>query len=120
MPWTVSNPADLDYDAVNERVCIPNTSTNTVSLEEVTDCSVSIQEFEQKLEIKLFPVPASDELTVRTHDLKPQAFTLLDLQGRILLTGMGSDNEQIDISELAEGQYIFQMNDGRAKLFAKN
>ncbi len=42
MGWTVANPADIDFDAVNSLIRIPNTSTSTVTLETVDDCITGV------------------------------------------------------------------------------
>jgi hypothetical protein len=67
--------------------------------------------------VRVYPVPASNDLTVSV-DLKKNiqaSFEIVDLNGkRVLIHNMNSNEEKIDISELNNGNYFYNLLDEKA------
>jgi len=99
----LNNPADIDFDAVNNRVCIPNSGNNTVTVFDVS-CTTAIPERTTQT-LKAFPNPTSGLLRFEPSLKRAEPYILLD--GRGLLIGGGTINAyaQLDISNLAAGRY---------------
>jgi hypothetical protein len=63
--------------------------------------------------VELFPNPASDIVHIRTTGFTLSHISIIDLQGRILLSEDG-DHHEIDVSSIPPGMYLLQLsaNDG--------
>jgi len=119
MPWVVNNPADLDYDEVNDRVCIPSSGSNSVTLETVSSCAVGVQELAGLDPLNVYPVPAQNTLFVETGNNEQLAYAVIDSQGRSVLTGSVGDKRSINLEDLVPGHYILKLADSRVRVFTK-
>ncbi len=99
----LNNPADIDYDLVNDRICIPNSGSNTVTLFEV-DCSTGITEM-AAVPLRAVPNPASDIIRFEPATTRPERYMLLDARGSLIAGGVLSTSAQLDISVLGAGLY---------------
>lgn len=82
----VTNPADIDFDPVNERVCIPNTANSTVVLHAV-NCVTSVSQTPSTETLRVIPQPVVDRFIVEgLREAEP--YVLAGLDGRILQEGM--------------------------------
>ncbi len=100
----LGNPADIDYDQVNDRICIPNSSLNTVILHEV-DCSTGIQQREET-PLMVIPNPVQDKVHVQPAFASVQPYIILDARGLLIGGGNLRPNALIDLSMLRSGTYI--------------
>ncbi|MBK7288604.1 MAG: hypothetical protein IPI95_16915 [Flavobacteriales bacterium] len=60
----LDHPADLDYDTVHDRVCVPNSGNNTVSLVDVADCTTAVPEAAPYGTFMVWPNPTNGLLQV--------------------------------------------------------
>jgi hypothetical protein len=62
--------------------------------------------------IKVYPNPTYHSFTLSTKDMINMNYTLLDIQGKVVLTGkIESSEEKVDISNLSRGQYNLVFED---------
>jgi plastocyanin len=87
-------------------------SLNTV-LPVLTDCTISVTENSRE-DFFVYPNPANQEVNVvRKGSSANCSYQMFDQSGRIIFSGqMSSEQMRIDVSELASGLYILQLNDG--------
>ena len=102
----LNNPADIDFDLVNDRICIPNSGSNTVTLFDV-DCSTGVKELSE-VAMKAIPNPATDILRFEPATDRPERYMVLDGRGLLIAGGVLSAGAQLDISALAAGIYTIQ------------
>lgn len=103
----LNNPADIDFDTVNDRVCIPNSGNNTVSLVDV-DCTTTIQEGSAKA-TRAFPNPTSDRLRLEPPLVQAEPYILLDARGLLVGGGMLRPGIDLDVTGLTKGLYTLQL-----------
>lgn len=58
-----------------------------------------------KLNIQVFPNPASDIITVALTDKKPYSVQLMDTHGKLVLRSFGSGQQTLSVGHLANGPY---------------
>lgn len=102
----LSNPADLDFDAVHDRICIPNSGNNTVVFSDMDCGSTRIQGYEQYETFELSPNPTNGLLNVSLQLQTPVPFLVFNVRGSLVASGMLSPNGLLDIAELAPGTYL--------------
>jgi len=70
-----------------------------------------------------YPVPAVNELNVKV-EITSQVemnYTIVDLKGKIVLTGqMNDETQKVDVSTLAAGNYVVNVNDESGKKMISN
>ncbi|MEO8588882.1 MAG: SMP-30/gluconolactonase/LRE family protein [Flavobacteriales bacterium] len=100
----LSHPADIGFDHVNDRICIPNASGNTVTLFDV-DCSTGMIE-RTTPQIKVIPNPTTGLVSIEPGFSRDEPYILLD--GRGLMVGGGTlrSHARMDISALSPGPYV--------------
>ena len=60
-----------------------------------------------------FPNPVADKLTIFTGKMEPGNYTITSTDGRVWLQGsVSQQSSQVDVSGLAKGMYILNVNDG--------
>ena len=100
----IGNPADIDFDQVNDRIAIPNTSLHTVVLHEM-DCSTGVPD-QQKAELVVIPNPVTDRVHVLPAFEEMQPYIILDGRGSLIGGGTLRPNGIIDLEELPPGAYV--------------
>ncbi len=100
----LNNPADIDFDEVNDRVCIPNTGTNSVILEEV-DCSTGVKE-ERSYSTRVHPNPTRDIVRFDPPFKSIEPFMVVDGKGRLQATGTLRPGAALDLGDLPAGPYV--------------
>lgn len=82
---------------------------------EVIECSVGVDEINNS-NVTIYPNPAQNFISIHSN-LSNTNFKLLDVQGRIVKTGMiTSDNEKIDLSTLDAGIYFLRVGESVLKV----
>lgn len=104
----LSNPADIDFDEVNQRICIPNSGNNTVTLQPYTCLSTGVKEPVVRRRIA---VPNPAQLGVR---LDPplegvEPFVLRDASGRAVASGSMLPGLELSLGDLGAGVYVLQL-----------
>lgn len=72
-----------------------------------TNIAVGIHEIESKEQIRIYPNPASDVITVHSSKsiLKNSAYKIINMQGSIVDDGILNENDRISLSGLSPGVY---------------
>ena len=69
-----------------------------------------IDAFDIDYEVKIFPNPTSNFLTILLKEIDKIDITILDLQGKIMFQRSGVlNNEQINLSSYVDGNYIIKV-----------
>ena len=72
-------------------------------------------------EIEIYPNPASDFVTIKTHNNIGDLITISDISGRTLITEEVTDDDiQINIADLVKGLYIIKVGDKSKKLIIRD
>lgn len=100
----LSNPADIDYDTVHDRVCIPNSGNNTVTLFDLA-CTTDVPELAPVSGLHAVPNPARDVLAIEPAFPAAEGYVLLDARGLVLGGGTLSPRAKLDVSGLRSGAY---------------
>ena len=104
----LNNAADIDFDDVNDVVAVPNTGTNNVVFYAPSSCSTGLTEADRN-DIGVFPIPASDELFIRSSAAHGERFQLDDLGGRTVLRGRIAANGRVDLVGVPNGVYVLRV-----------
>lgn len=110
----LSSPADIDFDPVNSRICIPNSGNNTVTLFDVS-CTAGMEE-SAAVRLRVVPNPTSDRLRFEPAFTHPEPYLLLDGRGLLIGGGMLSANAQLDVSKLEPGTYMLEFTQARSRV----
>ena len=102
----IGNPADLDFDEVHGRVCVPNTSSNTVTLFEITACVTGMEEDLAEERITFFPNPCDGLVQVQLPGASDRNYVVADLSGRLVRAGVLPMDNVLDLSALNAGSYV--------------
>lgn len=105
----LSNPADLDYDTVNDRICVPNSGNNTVVFAEVMDCTAGFTNPSGGDSFSLHPNPSDGFLAVDPPVHSPVPFLILNVRGALVASGTLRPNGLLDIAALAPGMYMLEL-----------
>ncbi len=111
----LNNPADLDYDTVHDRVCVPNSGNNTVSLVDVADCTTTVPEAAPYGTFMVWPNPTSGLLKLDLELKHAVPFLVFNVRGTLVASGTLSPNGLLDITELASGTYVVDVPTLRKK-----
>ncbi len=102
---TIENTAYIYFD-FNAPI-ITNTELNTIiSPLGVSDIDGSVGT------ISIYPVPATDMVTVMTNLTEETSYFIVDVNGNILQQGSVVNGDQISVSTLANGIYLFKLENG--------
>lgn len=73
---------------------------------------------QQKIAWSVYPNPATQSLQINMEEkyTKELHYTIHDLTGRIVQTGMVANNKQIDISALMPGMYLLNANSSKGSM----
>lgn len=110
------NPVNYKIFSVNERVCQGQViGTNIVRLELIT-----ANEELSDIEVKIFPNPISDKVTIQSNNFKNTTLQITDNVGRQLLQQNLNKSETIlDLSNYSSGQYYLQLERDDKRLIYK-
>ena len=105
----LSSPADIDFDAVNNLVCVPNSGSNSVSFQAVGDCTLGLSDPAGYTRMLVRPNPNNGTLTVDLDLKNSVPFLVYTLRGTMVASGNLSPNGTLDISGLAPGTYVIDV-----------
>lgn len=113
-PFTVpspvlNNPADLDYDAVHERICVPNSGSNTVEFVDVSDCVTAVPEEQQNTHFNIWPNPGTGLMRTDLQLTEASPFLVFNLRGTLVASGTLRPNALLDMSGLSRGGYVLEL-----------
>jgi len=85
------------------------------------DQTLSTSTFEIKPELKLFPNPTSNAITITSNENVTEAitFNIIDVLGRIVKNGQSKLNQEINIQDLNSGNYIIEIKNTNGNIFRK-
>jgi DNA-binding beta-propeller fold protein YncE len=99
----LNNPADIDFDQVHGRVCIPNSGSNTVQLAEV-DCSTGLSA-PRTFVTRVLPNPTTGLVRFDPPMEHPEPYMVLDARGCLQATGTLRAHATMDLAPLPDGLY---------------
>lgn len=105
----LNQPADIDYDAENARVCVPNAGTNTVVLPDVTDCALGVVDGNGYKTVHAMPNPTDGLVRLGVEFSEPQPYMVLTEGGLLIAGGTLSPRALLDVSVLAAGIYLVDL-----------
>lgn len=101
----LNNPADIDFDEVGHRVCIPNTATDTVVLWPINDCPLEVPEG-RTYTARVHPNPTDGLVRFDPPFTTAEPFLVVDAQGRIQAMGTLRPLATLDLGALPAGPYV--------------
>lgn len=102
---TIENTAYIYFD-FNSPI-ITNTALNTIA------SPANVGEIQASFSaLSIYPVPATDLVTVVTNLTEETSYYIVDVNGNILQQGSVLNGDQISVSTLANGIYLFKLEDG--------
>ncbi len=109
LSWTVGELMIETYDDGSNQLTQGFHQTNLV----VT----SVKDLEEKIQVKVFPNPTTDMLSVEVRELAdPLSFSLYDVDGKqLLLQKTFNESKTIDLTSLAAGTYFLQLSNEENK-----
>ncbi|MGB1646567.1 MAG: T9SS type A sorting domain-containing protein, partial [Crocinitomicaceae bacterium] len=111
--WTTLNNGLLDetiFDIeINSNFILAATNTKGVFRYPINDLNLNILEVDQ-LNMKLYPNPSKEILTIEYNGNGTQKFLILSKRGKIIKSGtLDNKSHQIDISDLEPSLYYIQI-----------
>lgn len=103
----LNDPADIDFDPVNDRVCIPNSGTTTITLATV-DCSLGMDTPERSTALRSIPNPTDGIIRFDPPFTRAEPYLLFDSRGLLIGGGTLRANAMMDVSQLAPGMYLVE------------
>ena len=105
----LSSPADLDFDTVNDMVCVPNSGNATVSLVPVAGCATGIVPLPGYGRFPVWPNPTTGLLTLGLSISAPVPFLVFNSRGTLVASGNLTPSGQLDLSGLGTGTYLIDV-----------
>lgn len=80
--------------------------------------TLDTQEFEFKTELKVYPNPSSQFITVASNENTTEDFhySIIDFLGRTVSQGNSKVNQQINIENLTSGNYIIEIKNNKGEI----
>lgn len=109
--------ANLNNDSRLEMV-LGNKRGGVTLFESAPTSLIGVQNFENKNFLKIFPNPATNNITVdlgslSAKQLEKTTFTIMDITGKVLLTVKPQNNQfVVNVEALAKGAYVLNVTDG--------
>lgn len=108
----LNNPADIDFDPVHGRVCVPNAGNNVVSFFSLPDCSVGVRDVpgaDGYTTVLARPNPTDGLIHVDLQIAGPTPFMVLNERGLLVASGTLKPYGMLDVSNLATGVYLIDL-----------
>lgn len=114
---TTFEPFSYVFTTTPDKIYLDITN-NEGSVATFYDILLSREEFLEN-NIFIYPNPLKDMLTIRSYDVVLQSISIFDLQGRLLKKYDYFENNQLDLSDLAQSFYILQIKTNQGVLVQK-
>jgi len=102
---------------VNQKIGpLPNVKNAILQLESTLRGTIKSQ---LPLEIKIYPNPTTSYIAVQSKENKKLDFEIINMNGRTVNKGSIVPDEKINVSQLPQGQYIINFNDGQRRAVEK-
>lgn len=98
---------------------LPNIKAAIEFLESRRNVLSSKNSISAPLEIKIYPNPASNYISVRNSENKDISFEIFTITGQQVLKGVTSADKRLDISHLPKGNYLINASDGKRRIVEK-
>ncbi len=82
------------------------------------DASLSILD-QNDLNLMVYPVPVSNELTIKTNNSNRYSYQLINSIAQIMLQGSFGEIVKLDVSNLANGVYLLKLNNNNTSIIKK-
>jgi hypothetical protein len=105
----LNQPADIDYDAVNARVCVPNAGSNTVVVPDVPACALAMPEPDGQRSTQAVPNPTDGAVRLELALERPEPYAVLTESGQRIAGGTLAPKALLDVSMLAAGTYLVHL-----------
>lgn len=110
---SVTAPYGLIFDGNNMYVSDFDTKVVTFNIFPVATTPVQTEK-----QWSVFPNPAQEALQIQGLNIEQQ-YTIIDVTGRILQTGVINSNQNISIQKLTKGMYFIRLENGAVEKFMK-
>ena len=97
-------PADIDFDTNNNRVCIPNSGSNTVTLSPVS-CENGVKE-SLTLTTRIIPNPTAGSVWFDPALTSTEPYMVIDARGLLVAGGNLAPRRMLDLGDLEAGVYL--------------
>lgn len=101
----LSQPADIDYDTVNHRICIPNAGNDQVILFDLADCATGVVEVPPYEDLRVIPNPTPGIARIDIALAAAVNYLLLDAKGLLIGGGTLPKSGLLDLGTLPRGIY---------------
>ncbi len=102
---TITAGGNYSCDVLDANFC-----SYSINITVVVDINTSVPEVSNGV-VSIYPIPASDMLNV-TGLVAGAAYEVIDVQGRIVLSGTAQPVTAIDVRELSPGMHLLRWMDG--------
>lgn len=110
-PIDFSNFLGLEIDTLGNLWVADNMALHTL-LTPNSPSWLGLNDNELAQNLKVYPNPATDQLTISSSTVNNDNYILFDPQGRKVLTGfLTGTTTQLDLSKLARGNYLLQIGE---------
>lgn len=93
--------------------CILGRSSSEAGSNIISTMFTSLAEYNTTLSFSVYPNPAAHELAIKFGDFNSRAFySVMDIQGKNVLTGEVESGQAIDISKIESGLYFLEIKSG--------
>jgi len=97
----------------------PNVKNAILQLESNSFLKTKKTEIPLPLEIKIYPNPVTNYVTIHGSEGKKLDFEIINMYGQTVAKGSAASDEKINTSNLAAGQYIINITEGPRRVVEK-
>ncbi|MBE6336049.1 MAG: T9SS type A sorting domain-containing protein [Lentimicrobiaceae bacterium] len=112
---------DTEFESANDTEYCVTAVYGDVESEPLCVEHVSVDDIAYSSRLEIYPNPANDFVTIKTHNNIGDLITISDISGRMLITEeVTADDIQINIADLVKGLYIIKVGDKSEKLIIRD
>ncbi len=86
---------------------------------DMQDISTNLKSDNQVVEVKIYPNPAYDFITIENLNVQVQNLRIFDITGKVCLSSITIKDNKIDVSDLSNGLYFIEINNTKRLKFIK-